>query len=71
MDLVRAVVKALREMALLVSPTYLLWDRGLSVAHRLSEAAAKWGYHEAHRWRFDRAFIEYWGLFVNNRFWAY
>ena len=62
MALLRAALKALKEINLLLNPTYRLWVCGLDIAYRLSEAASKWGNTEAVSWRWNKAYVTYCGL---------
>ncbi|MCP8309749.1 MAG: hypothetical protein H3Z54_13855 [archaeon] len=60
--LLRALVKTLKELIFLLNPLYRWWVKGVDMAYKISEAAYRFGNKEAFKWRYDRAFIVYWGM---------
>jgi hypothetical protein len=65
-DFLRALVKTLKELMLLLSPMYRFWFRGRELAYRISEAAYNFGNKDALNWRNDRNFTIYWGMVLSS-----
>lgn len=64
----RAMVAVLKKLKELGDRAYRQLMRGMSLAWSLSEAAVRWGNHEAHSWRNDRSYILFLGdLFAEVR----
>ncbi|MEM2485570.1 MAG: hypothetical protein QXU87_09920 [Candidatus Caldarchaeum sp.] len=59
MVLIKAVVKAVRELNILVSKTYSLMRAGVVEAWKLSHIAKQWGHPNAESWRNSKPFIIY------------
>ncbi|MEM3081548.1 MAG: hypothetical protein QXH35_07640 [Nitrososphaerota archaeon] len=57
--LVKAVVKAVKELNVLVSKTYSLMRAGVAEAWKLSQIAKQWGHPNAESWRNSKPFIIY------------
>jgi len=64
--LLRALVKTLKELMLLLNPIYRFWFRGRGFAYKMCEVAYNFGNKDALNWRNDRNFMIYWGMVLSS-----
>ena len=55
--LMKAIIKAIRELKRIASQEYRLVEAGIREAWRLSELASSWGHKTAREWRSNKAYI--------------
>jgi len=55
--LMKAIIKAIRELKQMASQEYRLVEAGIHEAWRLSELASSWGHKTAREWRNNKAYI--------------
>ena len=55
--LMKAIIKAIKELKQIVSQEYRLVEVGIREAWRLSELASSWGHKTAREWRNNKAYI--------------
>ena len=55
--LMKAIIKAIRELKQIASQEYRLVEVGICEAWRLSELASSWGHKRAREWRSNKAYI--------------
>ena len=55
--LMKAIIKAIRELKRIASQEYRLVEAGVHEAWRLSELASSWGHKTAREWRSNKAYI--------------
>jgi len=67
-ELLRALVKTLKELVLLLNPVYRFWFKGRDLACKICEAAYVLGCKDALTWRYDRNFAIYWGMVSSSGF---
>ena len=65
MNLLRAIVKVVKELAQMGSFAYQNYNRGLKVACKMAKFAAENGYEEALSWMKERHYVVWWGIFIN------
>lgn len=65
-DFLRALVKTLKELMLLLSPFYRFWLQGRELAYRICEAIYNFGNKDALNWKNDKNFIIYWGMVLSS-----
>ena len=62
LDLVKVIIKTIRELKELLSREAQLIKLGMEKAWQISLLASKWGHPRAREWRNDKGFLIYWGL---------
>jgi len=67
-DLLRALVKTLKELVLLLSPVYRFWFRGRELSCRICRAVYNFGNKDALNWKNDRNFTIYWGMVLSSSY---
>jgi hypothetical protein len=55
--LMKAIIKAIKELKRIASQEYRLVEIGLPEAWRLSELASSWGHKKARGWRSNKAYV--------------
>jgi hypothetical protein len=55
--LMKAIIKAIKELRRIASQEYRLVEIGLPEAWRLSDLASSWGHKKAREWRNNKAYI--------------
>ena len=55
--LMKAIIKAIRELKRIASQEYRLVEAGVHEAWRLSELASSWGHKTAREWRNNKAYV--------------
>ena len=55
--LMKAIIKAIRELKQIISQEHRLIEVGIREAWKLSELASSWGYKTAREWRNNKAYI--------------
>ena len=55
--LMKAIIKAIKELKRIASQEYRLVEAGIREAWRLSELASSWGHKTAREWRSNKAYI--------------
>jgi hypothetical protein len=55
--LMKAIIKAIKELKRIASQEYRLVEIGLPEAWRLSDLASSWGHKKAREWRNNKAYI--------------
>jgi hypothetical protein len=60
--LMKAIIKAVRELKQLISEEYLLVEMGVREAWKLSDLASNWGHKDAYKWRNNKSYIILQGL---------
>ena len=62
LDLLKVMVKTIRELKELLSKEFQLIKMGMEKAWQISLLASRWGHPRACEWRNDKGFLIYWGL---------
>lgn len=65
-EFLRALVKTLKELMLLISPVYRFWSRGRDLSFKICRAAHDLGNQDALNWKNDRNFTIYWGMVLSS-----